>query len=369
MSKAQIIKAIRENNSFLITSHINPEGDAIGSELALASLLARLNKKVCIINEDTNKQLDFLAGKAAIINPDFAMAKSARRADRLNPIGFNLARRGNPKQISNPEGIVLPIPLKEGTNAKFGINRAPKKLKFDVSIALDCPVISRVGNVEKLVKSSKILINIDHHISNDRFGDINWVDDGASCTGELIYELFNELKIKLNDKEALYLYVAILTDTGSFRYSNTSSKTHSIISELLSHKIEPHLIYEKIYGNTSISYIKLLCRILSSLKKKGKIAYISFEGDISKLDDSVKERFEDFISYPRALKGVEAAMFFRKLSGNRIKINFRSKGTFDVNKLARKFGGGGHRSASGCVIDGTMDEVKRKVIKEAKALL
>jgi phosphoesterase RecJ-like protein len=311
MSKQQVIKAIRENSSFLITSHINPEGDAIGSELALASLLARLNKKVCIVNEDTNKQLNFLVGKDAIIN------------------------------------------------------RARKKLKFDAAIVLDCPVISRVGNVERLVKSSKILINIDHHISNDRFGDINWVDDRVSCAGELIYELFSDFKIKLNDKEALYLYVAILTDTGSFRYSNTNSKTHRIISELLSHKIEPHLIYEKIYENTSISYIKLLCRVLSSLKKKGKIAYISFEGDTSKLDNSVRERFEDFISYPRALKGVEAAMFFRKLSGNRIKVNFRSKGTFDVNRLARKFGGGGHIAASGAVIDGKMDEVKRKVIKEA----
>lgn len=315
MPKQQVIKAIKENKNFLITSHINPEGDAIGSQLALASLLKRLNKKVYIINEDLSRQFSFLTGKGAI----------------LTDTNFNG--------------------------------------EFDAAIVLDCPVLSRVGKVEKLLKRAKILVNIDHHISNNNFGDINWIEPESSCSAELIYELFKAFKVKLNKKEALYIYVAILMDTGSFRYSNTSSETHTIASELLRYKIEPHIIYERIYGNISISYVKFLCGVLSTLKKEDAIAYITLKSNTSKLDSDIRERLEDFINYPRALKGVKVAMMFRKLSKNKIKVSFRSKGDFDVNSLARRFGGGGHMAASGAVIDGTMEEVKRKVIKVARSLI
>ncbi|MBM3253667.1 MAG: bifunctional oligoribonuclease/PAP phosphatase NrnA [Candidatus Omnitrophica bacterium] len=315
MSKQQVIKAIRENHSFLITSHINPEGDAIGSQLALASLLKRLNKKVYIVNEDLSRQFGFLTQKGTIIN---------------------------------------------NTN----IN-----IEFDVVIILDCPILLRVGKVAKLLKAQKILLNIDHHISNENFGNVNWIDTSASCTGELIYELFNAFNLKLNDKEALYIYVAILTDTGSFRYSNTNSKTHAIVSRLLNYKIKPHLIYERVYGNISNPYIKFLCKILSTLKKEGHIAYITLEGDLARLNSDIRERLEDFVNFARALKDVEVAIMFRELTNNKIKVSFRSKGDFDVNSLAKRFGGGGHIAASGCVIDGTMNEVKRKVLKIAKSLL
>ncbi len=315
MSKAQIIKAIRENSNFLITSHINPEGDAIGSQLVLASLLRRLNKRAYIINEDSSRQFSFLTEKEAIL-----------------------------------------------TNTNFN-------LEFDAAIVLDCPILSRIGKVEKLLKGAEILLTIDHHISNDNFADINWVDPKASCTAELIYELFKAFNVKLNKKEALYIYVAILTDTGSFRYSNTSSKTHTIVSELLRYKIEPHIIYEKVYGNISTSYIKFLSEVLSTLKKEGAIAYIALETDMAELDSDIRERLEDFINYPRALKGVKVAMMFKKLSGHKIKVSFRSKGDFDVNSLARRFGGGGHIAASGAVIDGTMEEVKKRVLKITRSML
>lgn len=315
MPKQQVIKAIRENSGFLITSHINPEGDAIGSQLALASLLKRLHKKVYIINEDLSRQFSFLT-------------KEEKISDDTNFNG-----------------------------------------EFDVAIALDCPILSRVGKVEKLIKRAKILLTIDHHISNDNFGDINWVDSKSSCTAELIYELFKSFKLKLNKEEALYIYVAILTDTGSFRYSNTSSKTHLIASKLLRYKIEPHIIYEKIYGNISTNYVKFLCGILSTLKKEGAIAYITLESNIAKLDSDIRERLEDFINYPRALKGVKVAMMFRELSKNKIKVSFRSKGDFDVNSLARRFGGGGHMAASGAVIDGMMEEVKKRVLRVTRSML
>ncbi|MFH0839176.1 MAG: bifunctional oligoribonuclease/PAP phosphatase NrnA [Candidatus Omnitrophota bacterium] len=315
MSKQHIVEAIKKYKTFLISSHINPEGDAIGSQLALASLLKRLHKKVYILNDDASRQFGFLSKKGMILH---------------------------------------------GSN---------KKLRFDAAVVLDCPLLSRVGTVERFIQTAKILLNIDHHISNEYFGTTNWVDPHASCVGELIYELFDALGVSLTRREALNIYVAILTDTGSFRYSNTTSKTHYIVSELLKHNIKPHIIFEKVYGNTTLSYITFLNKILSTLKKEGKIAYIALDEDLTKLGGNLTERLEDFINYPRALKGVKVAMLFRKIGKNRVKVSFRSKGDFDVNSLAKKFGGGGHPAASGCVLEGTIDEARKKVLVITKTLL
>ena len=134
-------------------------------------------------------------------------------------------------------------------------------------------------------------------------------------------------------------------------------------------KIKPHLIYDKIYGNIDISYIKFLCDILSTLKREGSIAYITLRQSPEELKSGLNEKLEDFVNYARALKGVKVAMLFRRISKKKIKVSLRSKGDFDVNNLAGKFGGGGHRSASGCVIEGDIEEVKKKVLKVAKVLV
>ena len=171
----------KQNKTFLVSSHINLEGDALGSELALASLLKRLGKKVFVLNQDSAPaEYSFLPGLKSVIHEN-------------------------------------------------------SPLEYDVAILADCSDISRIGKITKVIKKDALMINIDHHISNTKFGDINWVEPYASCACEIVYKLFKHLKMKINKAEALLLYTGILADTGSFKYSATSSFTHKVASELLEH--------------------------------------------------------------------------------------------------------------------------------------
>ncbi len=313
----EIIDIINSHSKFLITSHIDPEGDALGSQLALGRLLERRGKVVDIVNED-----------------------------------------------------------KVPDNYSFlpGVEKIKSKLErdFEVAIFLDSAEVSRVGKVVDFIDfKNKTIVNIDHHISNANFGDVNWVEPDSSSCGEMVYRLFKELNEEIDKEIALNLYTAIFVDTGSFRYSNTKPQTHRVMAELLNYSIKPEEIYEKVYETNSAAEVKLLGLALSQvcLTPDNKICWVKITREMLKRLKAELKKTDEFTNFARSIVGVEVAILFTELREGEIKVSFRSKGKVDVNKLARFFGGGGHRVASGCRIEGSMEEAERRVITKAKEIL
>lgn len=314
----RIAKAIKKFEKFLITSHINPEGDSLGSQLAMANLLGSLGKSFVIFNSDT-----------------------VPAHYRFLP-GVDLIR--NKIEIADE--------------------------KFDAGIVLDCPNLKRTGKVKNIIKRTGCIINIDHHVSNEKFGDLNWVEKNRSSTGEMLYLLYKKLRSGITKEVALCLYISILTDTGSFNYGNTSSATHEIISELIGYGIRPYDVSRSVYENKTPAAIKLLGETLSGLKlaANGKIAYVSVSRSDFERTKTKPIDCENFVNFARSIKGVYVAVFFREdtKKKNVFHVSFRSKRKVDVNKIASSFGGGGHRSAAGCVIRGSFQSVKTKILKQVK---
>ncbi|MGB6606612.1 MAG: bifunctional oligoribonuclease/PAP phosphatase NrnA [Atribacterota bacterium] len=314
----EISKILQKNNNFLITSHINLDGDGIGSELALYSILKKLKKKPTILNQGKlPKVYDFLPG--------------------VNKVQY----------------------LLEG-------NYIDTK-SIDVGIALDCSNVKRMGKTYEIFKNIKTIINIDHHTSNENFGDLNYVDSSVSSVGEIIYKLIKFINIDLLDEDiSTCLFTSILTDTGSFRYSNVSSKTFKIASDLTSFGIKPHLIAANIYNRNTYPGLKLLGEALSTLEVADS-NYVSWLTITRKMLNNTKandEEIEGIIDVATTLDNTEVSILFRETKDNKIKISFRSKGNFDVNKFAGKFNGGGHPNAAGCLCSGKMYKIKEKILSE-----
>lgn len=316
MKTKEIIRAFKENKRFLISSHQNLEGDAVGSQLALAELLRRMGKQVILLSpEAVPETYRFLPG---------------------------------------------------AKNIKYDIGG--ERFDYDAACLVDCTDLDRVGHTKRALDFKKPIINIDHHISNTYFGTVNWVEPGASCTGEQIYRLFKEADIPINKNTALYIYVAVLTDTGSFRYSNTTAETHKIVAELIGKGLNPAQIYRKIYEEAHRSRLTLLSTVLSTLDitKDGKIAWIRITREMLKRHKAELRGTEDFINFPRSIKGVKVAMAFRETGKDIIKVSLRSNEGVDVCKLAKLLGGGGHSSASACTLKGNLPEIEEAVLLKAK---
>ncbi|PIW68190.1 MAG: bifunctional oligoribonuclease/PAP phosphatase NrnA [Candidatus Omnitrophica bacterium CG12_big_fil_rev_8_21_14_0_65_42_8] len=319
MSVRTIKQAIKRFNKFLITSHINPEGDAIGSQAAMACLLRKLGKKFVMLDDSpVPKLLRFMRGTEDI--------------SKEMPHNFN----------------------------------------YQAVIIMDSPDLARIGRVNDYIKKDSVIINIDHHISNVNFGKYNWVEPDYSSTGEMVYDLFKAFKVKIGMDEAVALYAAIMTDTGSFRYSNTSSKTHRITAELIDIGVKPYEMHSRIYETSSIQDTNLLGEALQTMKitDDGKIAWLWVTKEMLKKTNASLEGTEGIINFGRSIGGVEIAVLFRETgTKDRVKVSFRSKGAADVNKLAGYFGGGGHPAASGCSVLGKIEEVEKKVLEKAKEML
>src|SRR3989338_4129228 len=319
MSARTVKQAIKKFNKFLITSHINPEGDSIGSQVAMAALLKSLGKSSAILND--------------------------------SPVPHFL------RFIKGTENV-----LKE----------MPHNFNYQAVVILDCPDLARIGRVNEYLKKDSVIINIDHHISNINFGRFNWVEPELSSAGEMVYELFKAFKAKINLDEDAALYTAIMTDTGSFRYSNTSSRTHRIAAELIDIGIEPYEMNTKIYETSSLEDTNLLGEALQTMKltDDGKIAWLWVTKEMLKKTKASLEGTEGIINFGRSIDGVEIAVLFRETgTEGRVKVSFRSKGREDVNKLAADFGGGGHPTASGCTVLGKIEEVEKKVLDKSKQML
>jgi phosphoesterase RecJ-like protein len=317
MSLERAIEAIKKYNKFLIISHIGLEGDSIGCQLAFEKLLKGMGKKSAVVNGDElPSQYDFM-----------------------------------------------------GIAGKISTNM-DEEFDYEVAVVLDCPVIRRVGEAKKYLERAKIVINIDHHISNENFGDINWVEGNVSSCGEMIYRLYKEIGADIDRECAFYLYIAILTDTGSFAYENTSSDTHAIASDLVSKGLNPRIVHQSLYENKTLPEIELLKDALSTLKvvHAGKVAFMYVNKKMlnkHKLDISVTE---GFINYARSVKTVKVAVIFFEdpTRPGVTPISFRAKGEVNVDRIAAVFGGGGHKNAAGCVVKDSMKPTMKKVLAKIK---
>lgn len=313
MSLKKVIEVIRKNRRFLITAHVNLEGDALGSELALARLLRRQGKQVQIVNQDRAPLLyEFLPGVKTIRSPN------------------------------------------------------QKTLNFEVALVVDCSDFSRIGTVKKLIDGDKPIVNIDHHISNDNFAKINWVNPQASSASEMVYEIYKYGKFKMDREAALLLYTGIVVDTGSFRYDNTTAHTHSVIADLLKYRIPVEKIYNLLYARLPLKEVKLLFRLLTGFKmdKSKRIIWLTLKRGVineEKMKTDVSEYVFDFL---RSIGGIEVALIFREIGRNKVRVNFRSMGKVDVSRIAAAFGGGGHACASGCTVNTDLGTAQRLVISK-----
>ncbi|MDI6606764.1 MAG: bifunctional oligoribonuclease/PAP phosphatase NrnA, partial [Candidatus Omnitrophota bacterium] len=316
------IDCIKRSKAFLITTHTSPEGDALGSELAFYRLLKKLGKEAVIVNEDPCPSgYEFLPG------------------------------------IEN-------------------IKKFKKDLKyppFDCLVTLDCTDLKRSGEVHSLNSAARPVLNIDHHISNLGFGDINWIEPFSSSCAEMVYLIYKKLKVPLDRESALCLYTGILTDTGSFRYSNTSARTHKIVAHLLGFELDIPQVYKSIYENIPYPEMKLLSNILPGMKAcaQGRIIWFQIKHNLLRRRKLSFDLSESILTFGRAIKGAEVVALFKENLGvkDEIRVNLRSQGRVDVNKIASFFGGGGHKNASGITIRGKIDLVRRKVLRKIEESL
>lgn len=312
-----IAAEIAAHGSFLVTSHENPDGDAVGSILALGNHLARLGKEVTVYLRDPfPEQYAFLP-----------------MADR----------------------VVHAIPDRT----------------FDVCFVLDVGEFRRAG--DELVNFGGIgkFINVDHHLLCDRFGAINLIDSDAAATGVLVYRIIKATGLEADYDTALCIYTAVITDTGSFRYSNANQEAFAVAGEMVARGVNAWSVAEKLYESEPQKRLELLALALATLavSPRGDVASITVTLDMYEKTGANAELTDGFINYPRSIRGVEVAVFFREIKPGLFKVGFRSKGKVNVSALSAEFGGGGHHNAAGCVISGPLEEIREKVFAHlAKAL-
>jgi len=318
VSIRKILRTIQANKTFLISTHVNPDADGLTSELALALCLKSLGKKVHIINADKALGMySFLPKK-------------------------NL--------------------LKEFRHTK---------IPYDAAIILDCGDLDRIGPVQSILRENKTLINIDHHITNDFFGDINFVDPHASSTAEILFDLVTKAKFKLTREVAILLYVGIMTDTGSFRYDNTTARTHAVVSQLMKFKFSVSEWYKKIYENIPFSDFELFNRVVHHFEvtHQGRVASLVLRENILHCFSEEFDLKDRIFTFLRSINGVEVIVIFTESKKNEIRVNFRSQGKIDVAQLASQYKGGGHKKASGCLLAESIESAKRKVFEDLKRIL
>ena len=307
--KHEIGKIIKEKSSFLVVTHKNPDGDAIGSSFALYNVLKELGKTVYLE----------IPTKPAYIY-DFL--------DDYNAVEIT-------------------------TNSK----------DVEVVIALDSAEMHRCGLDKEYVKD-KLLINIDHHKTNPGFGNINLIEPEAAAVGCIVYDILKSNGLPITKKTAEYLYLSILTDTGSFRYSSTSPKTFKVAAELLEKGVEPWYIASNVYEREKPETYKLLSLTLDTLELhlSGKLALLYTTQDMFKRTNTTADNTESFVNFARSIRGVEVGVFLREDEPNVFKISIRSRGSVDVSEVAARFEGGGHKNAAGGTLRAPLKEAKQKII-------
>ena len=310
----QIGRVLRENERFAVLSHVRPDGDALGSQLALALSLQQLGKKVRVWNED----------------------------GMLEKYSFL------------PRGDLLTKPPHTAEDV-------------DAAIALDTAIQNRLGTAFTAVRSAKIWINIDHHLSNPGYGDLVHVDPTAPATGQIIFDLIKSQGFPFDREIAENLYAAISTDTGSFQYPKTSVRTFEVAAELVCTGIDVGQLSQQLYENYPRRRVELLRELLRTMRfeRDGRVASFSLSLQTAAELQVLPEDNEGLIDHLRAIRGVIVAVFFEELADGKVRVSMRSKSdAVDVCAICQKFGGGGHTLAAGARVRGTLAEVERNVLEE-----
>jgi bifunctional oligoribonuclease and PAP phosphatase NrnA len=306
---SQVVELIESKHRFCITSHIRPDGDSLGSSLALYWTLKNLNKEVHVLMRD-----------------------SVPHAYRELPGAGDVI-----KVSAVPDG-------------------------YDAAFVIECSDIDRPGLTDL---DKQFVVNIDHHSTTALFGHINWIDSTASAVGEMIYNLCKALGVAVNQQIAECVYTALLTDTGSFHFSNTTERTFKIASELVRKGVKPANISQALFYSYPFSKIKMLGLALSTLKRDdtGRIAWLTTTAESMLEADATEEDLDGIVNYPLAIEEVEVVAFFKEITSGIYRTSLRSKGQVNVARVAEKFGGGGHKNASGCTIKGDLGQIERQIVE------
>ena len=239
--------------------------------------------------------------------------------------------------------------------------------RFDALLVTDCPTLERIGKTTELTRPDMSIFNIDHHHTNRRFGHYNYVQPKAAACGEVVYDIFKYFRLPIKKEEAVALYVSINTDTGSFKYSNTTVKTHQITAELIQKGLDVEKINDNLYATYSLHKMKLYSRLMAKVQTDhyGDIAWVGMTRQDLHESGASYEDTEGFIDFLKYIREVKFAFFLSETNEpHAIRVSFRSKGRYDVSKIATHFDGGGHQKASGCMIQGTLDEAAQKILAE-----
>ena len=306
---SQVVQLIEQKQRFMITSHIRPDGDGIGSGLGLYWMLRSMGKEAEVVLRD-----------------------------RVPP-AYNV--------LPGSELVVVQDDI---------------TTDYDAAFIIECSDVSRPG-LPGL--KNQFVVNIDHHSTTLPFGDINWIDSTAAAVGEMIYNLCKALGLEVTKEIAECIYTALLTDTGSFHFSNTTERTLKIASELVRRGAEPARISQALFYSYPYSKIKLLGSVLSGIERdeSGRIAWVVMDREMMYEAEASEEDSDGIVNHALSIDEVEAVAFFKELAEGMYRVSLRSKNKYNVAKVAETFGGGGHRNAAGCRIEGDLEDVKRRVIE------
>ena len=312
----QIGRALREHQRFAVLSHVRPDGDALGSQLALGLSLKQLGKDVRIWNEDGMlEKYSFLPNANLLTNPP-----------------------------AEPEDV-------------------------DVAIALDTAIQNRLGTTLPAIRSAKVWINVDHHPSNPGYGDLVYIDSKSPATGQILFELIKDQELSIDPAIAENLYVAISTDTGSFQYPNTTARTFEIAAELVRRGVDVGRVSQLTYENYPRRRIELLRDLLDTMRftANDRVASFSLSLETAKKLGVSPEDNEGLIDHLRAIRGVIVAVFFEELADGKVRVSMRSKSEkVNVCAICEKFGGGGHVLAAGARVRGALAELEKKILEEVR---
>ncbi len=311
----RIAETLKAGDRVVIASHVNPEADAIGSSMALGMALEALGKEIYVYNAS-----------------------------------------GTPRNLKSFPGA-------------GGISTQLPSWKPDILLVVDCGDFDRIGReaVEAL-SNTPIIINVDHHSTNDGFGHLKWVEPQSSSTGEMAVHLIEELGVKFTPEMATWILAAIVADTGSFQFSNAGPDTFCTAGKMVGLGARPEEVARGLFGNLPEGNLKLLAMVLATLEidRKLKVALTRVTLDMFRDTGAGSDAVEGFVEYARALEGVEVAALFRENESGGYKVSLRSKGAADVAAVAHAFGGGGHEQAAGYTMEGNFDHVKQKLLEALK---
>ena len=320
----ELLDFLRKENKFIVATHMSPDGDGLGSAIALSTALRKIGKEAILLCRDSvPQQCKFLPGQEGFITLEQFTVQGSRFADFRN------------------------------------------------LILVDCNDLDRISTEESQISNLKFQTSavIDHHESEKPFGDIRWIAPEAAATGLMVFYIIKELGVEITEDIAINLYAAISVDTGNFRYENTTHEVFSVAAELKKAGAKTHAIYRELFESWSEGRFKLFINVLNTLERKDGVAIVRvtkkmFEETATSPDDT-----EHFVDFPRIMKDVKVSILFREIEDDYYKLSLRSKDDINVASTAEAFGGGGHKNAAGCRIRADFETAKREVLKAFRKVL